>query len=216
MRHKYPKTYHFEWSDCIFNDDKLLKSLDHLEGMEVVVSIKMDGENTTMAKTYCHARSAYSGYHPSRSWVLNFHGQISYLIPENLRIVGENLYAQHSIKYDKNNPLKSYFYCFSIWRQDDNTALSWDETVKWCEKLGLAMPEVLYRGVFDNKKISEIFKSLDKTKHEGIVVRVTGEIPSEEFSLKVGKAVRKDHVQTDTHWMNQEVIPNTLDTQIDN
>ena len=89
-------------------------------GREVVVTEKLDGENTTMYTDYIHARSLDSHHHPSRDWVKQLHGEIGYKIPVGWRVCGENMYARHSIVY---YDLTTYFYGFSIW-DETNTALS--------------------------------------------------------------------------------------------
>jgi hypothetical protein len=45
---------------------------------------------------------------------------------------------------------------------------------------------------------------------EGYVVRDVGAFSMEDFSWHAAKYVRRGHVQTDDHWMYQEVIPNQL------
>lgn len=65
---KYPKTPHLPWSEKCTDDDKKLKDIQHFIGKEVVASIKMDGENTTMYDDKIHARSLNSN-HPSQDWV---------------------------------------------------------------------------------------------------------------------------------------------------
>lgn len=45
---------------------------------------------------------------------------------------------------------------------------------------------------------------------EGYVVRLAEEFSYEKFSTSVAKFVRKNHVQTDQHWMQNEVEPNQL------
>ncbi|MFW6226283.1 MAG: RNA ligase family protein [bacterium] len=117
---KYPRTYHLPWSN-VSNDDKLLKDDTHFFNKRVICTLKMDGENTTMYNDYFHARSLDSNNHESRNWVKGLWSRISYLLDDNMRICGENLYAVHSLKYDN---LKSYFMMFSIWI--DNKCLSWD------------------------------------------------------------------------------------------
>lgn len=124
MRVKYPRTYHFDFSLGLSSDDKLISSLDAFEGQEVVVTTKMDGENTTLYSDYTHARSLDSGHHESRSWIKSKQAEIGHLIPQGWRICGENLYARHSIVY---NDLHSYFYVFNIWNEE-NKCLSWDAT----------------------------------------------------------------------------------------
>jgi hypothetical protein len=69
---KYPRTYHLPWSPGQTRDDRVIESTDIFKGKEVVVTIKMDGENTTMYHDYIHARSIDSGSHPSRTWIKNF------------------------------------------------------------------------------------------------------------------------------------------------
>jgi hypothetical protein len=81
------------------SDDIKLKTFDMFKGKEVVVTEKMDGENTTMYRDHIHARSLDSAYHPSRTWVNNLWGKINYLIPEEVRLCGENMFWVHSIVY---------------------------------------------------------------------------------------------------------------------
>lgn len=75
MRIKYPRTLHLPWSLGRTSDDKVLSSMDHFSGREVVVTEKMDGENTTIYSDGLHARSTTSQRHPSRSWVASLDGE---------------------------------------------------------------------------------------------------------------------------------------------
>nr|WP_229649267.1 RNA ligase family protein [Vibrio splendidus]MCC4880445.1 RNA ligase family protein [Vibrio splendidus] len=206
-RTKYPSTPHLPFSESVNLDDICVDSLKHLDGEEVIVSIKKDGECTTLANKYCHARSVDSKHHASRDWIKAFHGQMKYMINPNHRICGENVYALHSIAYDN---LKSFFMVFNTWDQDTNMCHSWDQTLEVCEQLGLETVEVLYRGIFDLKVIQEIYDSLDKNKEEGIVVRATRSFHISEFRNYTAKAVRLNHVQTDEHWMSKPVVANGL------
>jgi hypothetical protein len=206
-RTKYPSTPHLPFSPGLQNDDTRILTLSGFQGREVVVTEKMDGENTTMYMDHIHARSVDSRHHPSRDWVKWFWSNISYLIPEGWRICGENVYARHSVQYDN---LETYFYGFSIWNAD-NVALSWDDTLFYFEEVFNIKPvPVLYRGQFDEKILENLAESIDPFSQEGFVVRVTDEIPYNDFDLKVAKWVRKGHVQTNKHWMQQEVVPNGL------
>jgi len=163
----------------------------------------MDVENTTMMNEYYYARSLDSNNHPSRNYVKGIWGNIKHNIPADFRICGENLYAQHSLIYNK---LPSYFMVFSIW--DKEKCLSWDETIEYCNLLGLIPVNVLYRGIFDLEQIKN-FK-VDTNKQEGFVVRLSCEFMLEDFQQSVVKWVRKGHVQTDEHWLNKEIKPNGL------
>lgn len=106
MRYKYPRTLHLPWSESVQSDDKMVSSCQHFEGKEVVVTEKMDGENTSIYCDGIHARSLDSRHHPSRSWVKGLQARIGWQIPEGWRLCGENVYAVHSIRYDD---LESYF-----------------------------------------------------------------------------------------------------------
>ncbi|MBE7099715.1 MULTISPECIES: RNA ligase family protein [Bacillus cereus group] len=205
---KYPRTLHVPWSIGITSDDRVLQNMDGFQNQEVVVLEKLDGENTSLYKDAMHARSLSSMHHPSRTWVKTLQGSIGYRIPEGWRICGENVYACHSIHYTE---LTSYFYVFSIWNEK-NECLSWDETVVWCEKLGLVHVPVLYRGPYNEKAIRSCYsgKSIFGGIQEGYVLRFTETFHYDDFSQSVGKFVRKDHVQTNKHWMTQTVIPNQL------
>lgn len=204
MKKKYPRTFHFPFSEGKSSDDKTLYDLSAFEGKEVVITLKLDGENSNLARDYIHARSLDSVHHPSRDWVKGLWGNIRYDIPENWRVCGENLYAQHSIAYDN---LKSYFYCFNIWNEHD-MCLSWDDTVEWCKLLNLEHVPVLYRGIFNIDLIKNI--KLDYTKDEGFVCRIADSFHYDDFWKCICKNVRKSHVQTNSHWMHQQITPNKL------
>lgn len=186
-RVKYPSTPHLPFSADLSSDDKYIRTLAGLIDQEVVVTEKLDGENTTMYSDHIHARSVDSRHHPSRDWVKMFWAQRRFLIPEGYRICGENVYAQHSIRYDN---LESYFYGFSVWDKS-NVALDWDETIQYFENLQIEPVPVLYRGKFDLKILEDLAKSMDTSIHEGFVVRTTGRVPYSEFDTKFAKWVRK-------------------------
>lgn len=210
---KYPRTYRLPWSvDTGENmkDDKLMKDDSCFIGKNVIVTTKMDGENTTMYNDYIHARSLDSKNHPSRSWVKGFWGKMNYLIDENMRVCGENLYAKHTIEY---NALLSYFYGFSIWI--DNTCLSWKETAEYLTIMGIPTVPVIYQGKYDLKKIISIYESDYKNLTcEGYVIRNADEFTYDGFRFNVGKFVEqgfKQAVNDSTgHWQMQKVIPNKL------
>lgn len=205
---KYPRTYHLPDSPGVSSDDKIISSLDRFVGKNTVVTIKMDGENTSIYRDAVHARSMDSAAHPSRTWIRQFQGQIGHTIPEGTRLCGENLFAKHSIHYLE---LPSYFMAFSVWTGEQCWA--WDETVAFCEERGIEMVPVIYRGVFDLKKIYEAFEPF-KAKEEGFVIRLTDSFTMEEFPTSLTKWVRKGHVQPDSeHWMHQSVVKNKLKDQ---
>jgi hypothetical protein len=181
--------------------------LNRFEGEEVVVTLKMDGENTSLYHDYIHARSLDYGSHPSRSWVRRFHAERQYDIPEGWRAVGENLYAKHSIQYTH---LESFFYGFSVWN-DQNYCLPWDETLEWFALLGIVPVPVLYQGVYNYEAIRALDKSLNLEYNEGYVIRVKHGFPYGEFRHVLGKFVRPQHVKSENHWFfSQNITENKL------
>ena len=201
---KYPRTPHLPWSLSGTSDDTRLFETAHFEGLEVVITEKLDGENTSLYRETMHARSLDGRHHESRDWVKALHARIAQDIPDRWRLCGENVYAQHSVRY---NDLASYFYLFSVWNEH-NEALSWDETVEWADLLGLVTAPVLYRGIWNEQTVRAI--GINPEKQEGYVVRTVKRFRFSEFGTSIAKWVRQGHVQTDQHWMSAEIIPNRL------
>lgn len=204
-RTKYPKTLHLPFSPGLQNDDRLLPNDKGLQGEEIIAGLKLDGECTSLTREYMHARSLDSTNHPSRNWVKALHGQIAHEIPEDMTICGENCFAEHSIHYDN---LPSYFLVFNIWEK--GRRLAWDETLAYCDMLGLTTVPILYRGIWDPKKIEELCSTLDPKTQEGLVIQVTRSISAPEWKKTSAKFVRKGHVQTDQFWRSKPIVPNGL------
>lgn len=206
-RVKYPRTYHLPWSPGGTKDDRFMEDLSAFGAEDVVITVKMDGENTTMYRDYLHARSTDYDPHPSRSTVKALHAQIAHDIPEGWRVCGENLYAKHSIQY---SGLESHFLVFSVWNER-NVCLDWDATKEWAELLGLKTVPTLYEGKWDEAFTRKLYQpTYEGNDMEGYVVRVRGEIHYKEFRRKVGKYVRKGHVATSHHWKRERLIVNGL------
>jgi len=211
-RVKYPRTLHLPWSPGQHDDDRTHKTTTQWEGRDIVVGIKMDGENTSMYQDYIHARSIDSPNHPSRNWVKGFWGRICGDIPEGWRICGENMFAEHSILYDD---LTSYFIGFGIWN-DKNICLSWDETLEWFELLGIEPNKTLYEGPYNEQILKDLENQIDFSRDEGYVIRVRDSFGYSEYRKLVGKYVRKGHVQTAKHWMHgQPIVQNKLREGVD-
>jgi len=203
---KYPRTFHLPSSEGISNDDKVIKTLDNFIEKEIIISEKLDGENFTLYNNNCHARSIDSKNHISRTWVKNLQNSIGFLIPENYRICGENLWAKHSIFYDN---LESYFYGFSLWEND--YCIDWYNTVEFFKGLNIVPVPVLYQGKFSTKTITEITKQIKNSNKEGFVVRLAEGFSIDSFNSSVVKWVRKNHVSAnDEHWLNKTIVQNKL------
>lgn len=202
---KYGRTLHLPWSPGVSGDDKVQHDLSRLQSGDVVITLKRDGENTTIGAGYSHARSVNSGPHLSRDHIRALAARIGYELPPGWRIVGENLMARHSIAYDD---LPAYFEVISIWDRD--RCLSWDETVEWCALLDLHPVPVIYRGPMPTEKeLTALFAPYVDTQ-EGYVVRTADEFRMADFQLCTVKMVRAGHVQTGEHWMTQQMIVNGL------
>ena len=201
---KYPRTKHLMWSKSISSDDKKLKSVKHFYGKEIVMTEKRDGENSNLMRDCIYARSLDSNDHPSRHWLKGMWANMKFNIPDNWRICGENLYAKHSVGYDS---LETYFEVFSIWNEE-NVCLSIDDTLDWCELLGLIHVPILYRGKFDEDFLKNY--KIDTKKVEGYVIRLADSFKYEDFNFSVAKWVRENHVQTNDHWMYNKIIKNKL------
>jgi hypothetical protein len=206
--YKYPRTPHLPWSEKSDRDDKVLADVDHFAGQEVVVTEKMDGECTSMYCIHYHARSLNSKNHPSRNLLKQFHASIRHNIPEGWRLCGENVYAKHSIFYDR---LTAYFYLIGVY-DGSNGCLAWDETVEWAGLFDIPTVPVLYRGIWDEKAIKSLWprRSCFGDTCEGYVVRTCQGFAYGDFARHVAKYVRPNHVQTSVHWMEQAIVPNQI------
>lgn len=203
-RIKYPRTPHLPYSMSKTDDDKTLPDDSQFEDMNVVVTIKMDGENTTVYPDgYIHARSLDGTGYEWQNWLKSYVWNFCQKIPENCRIVGENLYAKHSIGY-KFNDISDTFQVFAIIYEHFVT--SWDDVEEFCLFNMLTHVDVIYKGIYDKNKIMKSFEEKKKKLAEkgqdieGFVVRNADCFPIEDFSKNVAKFVRANHVQTDKHW----------------
>ena len=205
---KYPKTFHLPWSPGFTKDDKVLKSADHFWNKRVIVTVKMDGENTNMYPDYIHARSIDSNNHPSRDWVKNFHAGIKRKIPDDWRLCGENMFAVHSIRYHN---LESYFLLYSVW-DEDNFCLDWAATEAWANYLGMKTVPVLYNGIWNSSTVHNFYKEeIDGDSCEGYVVRLEERFHYDDFSKSCAKYVRAGHILiNDKHWIRSKIVKNGL------
>ena len=191
-------------------DDKRLTDYSIFEKKNIVVTVKMDGENTTMYNDYIHARSLSASDHLSRDYVKGIWGKISYMLDDDMRLCGENMFALHTVKYDN---LESYFLLFSIWVRD--TCLSWKETQDYATILGLKTVPVIYEGVYDLQQIEEAFKNYGvNNPTEGYVIRLVDEFRYFNFKNSVAKYVKPEFMvdlkKRDGHWQQMKVVPNKI------
>lgn len=206
---KYPRTYHLPHSHASADDKRLLDDSIFFE-KDVVASIKMDGENSSLYNDYTHARSINPNDHESRNWLKGLWGKIGWMLDEDMRLCGENMYAKHTIEYSN---LESYFLLFSIWYRD--TCLSWQETVEYANLLELKTVPVIYTGKYDLLKIEEAFqKYQENNPAEGYVIRTSNEFKYSQFKTSVAKYVKPEFLDNlkkqKGHWQQQKITPNQL------
>lgn len=198
---KYSRTYHFPFSEGATNDDKIQFDWKSILTKEIVVTEKLDGENTCVKDLGVFARShAAPTINPWAKNMLPIWERLKDVI-DDLEIFGENLYGVHSIEYEN---LPDYFFVFAI-RQGDKW-LSWNEIIDYCALFDLKTVPVLTIQHFKEKEIlpyiqQEIQKgSAFGGECEGYVFRNKDDFHVNDFSTNVLKYVRKNHVQTDEHW----------------
>lgn len=207
MKTKYPRTPHLPWSSKTTSDDRVLKDDSIFVGKRVVVTIKMDGENTTMYEDGFHARSLDSNNHFTRNWVKGLWGSIAHDL-KGIRICGENMWAKHTISY---NNLESYFYVISIWRNAENKCYSWQDTLDMCKILNLTNVIPIYNGTYDKEAIEAVWKSYEN-EHEGYVIRLESEFEFKDFKDSVAKYVKPKFKEDmkNTHWTKGKIESNKL------
>ena len=202
---KYGRTFHVPTSPGATTDDKVMASLDGLRVPDLVVTEKMDGENTTIHAGGTHARSPDSRHHPSRDWLKAFAAGISPQLAPDERIVGENLFARHAVVYDA---LPSFFLGFA-WITD-GTVRSWDDTLARFADLGIVPVPLLHRGPWEDDLLERLAAGLDRARQEGFVVRIADAFPEAEMPTRMGKWVRAGHVQSEVHWTKAPLVPNRM------
>ena len=206
--HKYPRTPHFHFSPGVSDDDVILPSSTSklpCFTQEAVLTEKLDGGNCSIFRGKVFARTVgEEATHPSFGAIKQLAGQISCLIPENIQIFCENLFAIHSINYDR---LDSYMYIFAVLEEGERW-LSWDEVVEWSDTLGVPTVPVIQRGLFGTQMIVQEIITMKMKQNsavstgtpEGFVLRCTSGFQYNELDKYCAKYVRAGHIQTDEKW----------------
>ena len=210
-RFKYPRTPHLPYSLSRTDDDKTLETDEQFQGMYVVVTEKMDGENTTIYPDgYIHARSIDGTGYPWQSFLKQDVWNHIQGLSANQRILGENLYAKHSIGY-KFDSIEDTFRVFGVAFTSTDGAdkmYSWWMVEHLSRILGFKTVPVIYKGTYDKERILNAFNNYCNTLNrevEGFVVRNYEAFNTSNFSKNAAKFVRANHVQTDEHWRDHWV-----------
>lgn len=199
---KYPRTHHFPFSEGASNDDRVLLQWQDILQHELVITEKLDGENSCIKPDGVYARSHGAvNRNPWARPLWEIWEQVGRSLGD-LHIFGENLYAVHSIEYTR---LTHYFYVFAI--READTWLGWDDVVAYAQILDLPVAPVIQRGYFEEKSLHSVIMQQQKDGSklggvsEGVVCRIANAFHEQHFSENVLKYVRKNHVQTDEHWI---------------
>jgi tRNA splicing ligase len=205
---KYPRTYHLPFSKGLTNDDKMVDDdwEKYIINQPIVITEKLDGSNSCITKYGVYARS-HSSFTENK-WDTNLiengglYDKIKNDLSDNMYIYGENMYAIHSIEYNK---LPSYFFMFAY--RNENIFETWDNTQVMSIYLDIPLVPVLFEGTVKSVKelenmINAMIKngSLYGNTIEGVVVRNKNKFYYNDFNKYVVKYVREHHVQTDEHW----------------
>jgi 5-methylcytosine-specific restriction endonuclease McrA len=198
---KYPRTYHLPFSEGATDDDRIQADWQGILQHELVITEKLDGENTCIKSNGVYARSHGAvNRNPWARPIWEVWERIGHSLGD-LHIFGENMYAIHSIEYGQ---LSHYFYVFAI--RDGARWLSWDETADYAQILDLPLTLVVSRGHFNEKILKNIITEQQRNGSllggisEGVVCRTAAGFDNADFTHCVLKYVRENHVQTDEHW----------------
>lgn len=165
--------------------------------------------------------------------------EVNQKLPERLQVFGEWVYAKHSIHYgcDCDDECKdvgpslsdltgidderSYFQIFGVYDKKFNLWLSWPEVETVSDKLGFPTTPVIYSedseddATFTDASVAReelinYAREVIDDGGEGIVIRSKYPYHFSQFSLRVGKYVRENHVNSDEHWKFNKKIENVI------
>jgi len=164
-------------SDDRFMPNGYVKQFAEME--QLVLTEKLDGQNNCFNKYGVFARSHTSpSIHP---WdkPLRQRWELIKSDLKDLEIFGENMYAIHSVGYQK---LESYFYVFAVREKDQ--WLSWEEVKFYASVLDFpTVPEILIQ-----KQLSEFYQE-NKNENDCLISWLTHnlEMPWEAYVETKGK-----------------------------
>lgn len=201
---KYPRTFHWPWSQQVHSDDSYHQDPSFFVGRDVNITEKLDGGNTALNHGEVYARS--TGQAATQGWfahVKKYHAWKTATLDPSITVYGEDMAALHSIGY--NVPMDETYKVFQIREGDE--FMSTYGMVMTAASLGLEVVPSLFYGQFKSvEEITAWFEAEIKkpskfgTTREGFVMSTTYGFMADEFSQHVCKYVRKNHVQTDEHW----------------
>ncbi len=212
MSAKYPRSFHLPWSPGGTSDDKRMRDVGGLLGVEIVVTEKCDGSNLAYTRDGVFARShAKAPVHPSFDRAKATHAMVGPRLSPGTSVFCEYCYAVHSLVYEG---LPDTSMVFGVRDDEQRRWWAWDMVALQAESMGLPTVPVLFRGRVSSERALRALT--DELAHEpsalggvreGVVVRVADEFDDDRFGRCLAKWVRADHVTTDEHWLFQEIRP---------
>lgn len=210
---KYPRMPHLPFSPGGTQDDRRLSDAEHLVGLPLVLTEKMDGSNLCLTRDALYARS-HKGPPKHASFDLakaRWAGACS-RIPEGVSVFSEWLYAAHSIRYAA---LPDYLMVFGVRDDASERWWSWDQTRDMASRLGApTVPELGEGVVASARELQALVEKLAAQpsscggEREGVVVRA--QAASTDFHGSVAKWVRPGHVRTGDEWRHGPLVRNLL------
>jgi len=211
---KYGRTYHYPFSPGTTSDDRINYEYasDLAQIRELIHTEKLDGENNCLSRYGVFARSHAAPTTSPWTTTIRQRWELIRHDLEDLEIFGENLFAVHSIRYER---LEEHFFVFAV--REHDVWLSWEETQFYARLLDFPTVPELGKAVaplhantieadirlFANQasRLGSVDAHTGKPcTMEGVVSRDAGSYSTAEFPHRVFKYVRKGHVQTDEHW----------------
>lgn len=147
---KYPSTPYLPFSPqwkpphTAKDDEAFMENIDCFLEAPLVMTIKLDGSNVLLSKDRVAARNGTVANHKSFDFLKALHARrYSYLIPENVEVFGEWLYAKHSIHYTGDLSLQNYLYIFGVYNMKTRLWGSWNDVEKMATILGVPTVPVI-------------------------------------------------------------------------
>jgi len=215
---KYPHTPYLPFSpgaDPNDVSDAGYSKVECLVGKPLIVTVKMDGSNALLVKEGVAARNASVATHRSFDMLKSIHAKVGHLIPEQVQVFGEWLYAKHSIHYTDKLALTSLYQVFAVYNRKTQLWLGWRDVEEWAARLGFETVPIVEFVREENfgKLVAKLQKNGEKLVakgQEGFVVRSIYPFYYGQFQDNIAKYVRPNHVTTDVHWSRQPIQKNEV------
>ena len=205
MLDKYPRTSHWPSSPAILTEDDALRCPDPEDfiGCYIVITEKLDGSNTLLFDGELYGRSVSAPSNGKWHAMTRKHHAWK-LTGLPVMVYGEDIYGVHSIEYEPV-PEEMAFYVFAI--KNGSYFYSWDSLTAFAGELGMPVVPQLWFGYVDSHEQLDgiVRKLMDEPsklggEREGVVIRAFDGFWDWDFSHRVCKSVRANHIQTDEHW----------------